>query len=159
MASRYPFTTFNFKVELTLDGESTPLSSAAFAECDGLEITMQPKTYQEGGNLGEQIHLVGPVSYGQLTLKRGMTDSFDLWTWLDRVVHQGEYQLRASGVIVMLSSDGQTEQVHYQISRCLPVKIKGAALNAKDGQVAIEELQIVYERLQIRNPQQQNQQA
>ena len=32
---------------------------------------MEPKTIREGGNNTTMVHFVGPVSYGQLTLKRG----------------------------------------------------------------------------------------
>jgi phage tail-like protein len=151
-----PFTTFNFKVIFTLDGEQQPLCDAAFAECDGLEMTMEPKTYQEGGNNLAQIHLAGPVTYGQLSLKRGMTRSFDLWRWFDRVVH-GERGLRVNGLVVMLGSqpetaDGDNVQVTFYLSRCLPIKLKAPALNAKEGAVGIEEMQIAYERLKVVYP-------
>lgn len=149
-----PFTTFNFFVELTLDSGPNAnklLCNAAFAECDGLEMTMQLKTYQEGGNNSRPILLAGPVTYGQLSLKRGMTTSFDLWNWFDEVMKpNGEgYGVRASGVVVMLASDGVTERARFELMRCLPVKIKAPALNAKDGAIAIEEMQIAYERLKI----------
>jgi phage tail-like protein len=149
-----PLTAFNFRVVLTLDGEDRPLCDAAFAECDGLEMTMEPKTYQEGGNNLAQIHLAGPVTYGQLTLKRGMTTSHDLWRWFDRVV-EGETGLRADGLVQLLGSaparpDGEGEaQVGFLLSRCLPVRIKAPALNAKDGAVAIEEMAVAYERLRL----------
>ena len=81
-----PFTAFNFSVELASpDGGSDPMCNAAFAECDGLEQTMDVKTIREGGNNARQIRLAGTVSYSQLTLKRGMTDSFDLWNWFASV--------------------------------------------------------------------------
>ena len=144
----YPFTTFNFQVVLTLPDGGRPLCNAAFAECSGLEMSLKPKTYQEGGNNDQQIHLAGPVTYGQLTLKRGMTDSFDLWDWFDRVAG-GEYRLRAHGVVAMRSSDGQTMQARFELIRCLPLKIKAPALNARDGVIAIEEMQVAYERMQI----------
>lgn len=152
-----PFTTFNFLVELTLEGQSKPLCDAAFAECDGLEVSMQPKTYQEGGNNGEQIHLVGPVTNGQLSLKRGMTNSFHLWTWFDDVMRIGQHGLRASGEVIMLSSargenGEETVRAQFQLTRCLPIKIKAPGLNAKDGSIAIEEMQIVYERLELLLP-------
>ena len=85
-----PFTAFNFSVEITLDGVdgvSSPICGAAFSECDGLEITLEPKTIREGGRNNGPIHLAGAMSYGQLTLKRGMTNSFDLWKWFgDRLL-------------------------------------------------------------------------
>ena len=69
----YPFTTFNFSVEINVPGIATKVCSAAFSDCDGLEMNMEVKTIREGGNNGRQIRLAGPVNYGQLTLKRGMT--------------------------------------------------------------------------------------
>jgi len=147
-----PFTTFNFKVELTLDGEAAPLCNAAFAECDGLDMTMEIKTIREGGNNNQPIHLIGPVNYGQLTLKRGMTETLDLWNWFEKVLQKGQWGLRADGRVVMLAADGKTEQVQFDLGGCLPVKIKAPGLNAKDGLLAIEEMQIAYEMLSIKRP-------
>ncbi|ARA94273.1 MAG: phage tail protein [Bacteroidetes bacterium] len=151
MADARPFTAFNFLVELLLDGENKPLCNAGFSACDGLELTMQPKTYQEGGNNTTQIHRAGPLSYGMLTLKRGMTDSFELWTWFSRFSN-GEYALRATGVVVLLSADRRGEQARFVLTRCLPVKLRAPSLNAQDGLLAIEELQIAYERLHLETP-------
>ncbi len=86
--STYPFTSFNFLVSLTLaqpglPGTATPLCNGEFTECDGLDMTIEPKTYREGGNNTRQIHLVGPVTYGNLSLKRGMTANQDLWKWFN----------------------------------------------------------------------------
>jgi phage tail-like protein len=147
-----PFSTFNFKIEINIDDEPDILCSAAFSECNGLDMTMEPKTIQEGGNNNQPIHLIGPVSYGQLTLKRGMTNAFDLWDWFERVLAPGGGSVRANGVVVMLAPDGQTEQVRFELTNCLPVKMRAPGLNAKDGQLAIEEMQIAYERLRLCKP-------
>ncbi|MBO0779033.1 MAG: phage tail protein, partial [Ktedonobacteraceae bacterium] len=56
----YPFTTFNFAVEINVPEIAdlpTYLCDAAFSECDGLEMTMEVKTIREGGNNGKQIRL------------------------------------------------------------------------------------------------------
>jgi phage tail-like protein len=143
----YPFTAFNFSVEITRDGESSTLCNAAFSECDGLEMTMEVKTIREGGNNNQQIRLAGPVAYGQLTLKRGMTDGFDLWNWFTESALNPA--LRASAQVVMFATNGSTVRARFSLSRCLPVKIKSPALNAKDGLVAIEELQLVYEEMTL----------
>ena len=50
---------------------------------DGLEMGMDVKTIREGGSNDRQVRLAGPATYGNLTLKRGMTDaSFELWQWM-----------------------------------------------------------------------------
>ena len=144
----YPFSAFNFSVEITPDRTSAPLCHAAFAECDGLEMTMDVKTIREGGNNGVQIKLAGPVTYGQLTLRRGMTSSFDLWEWFERVVH--DPGVRASAVVVLYAPDRTTKRATWTLQRCVPIKIKAPALNARDGVVAIEEMQLGYESLRLR---------
>jgi len=150
-ASPYPFTAFNFAVEITRADQSAPLVGAAFSECDGLDMTMEVKTIREGGNNGRQIRLAGPMVYGQLTLKRGMTSNFDLWTWMSDTLT--DPRLRAEAEVVVFAPDGRTVRARFFLSRCLPVKIKAPPLNAKDGMVAIEELQLAYESLTL-SPQQ-----
>jgi len=144
-----PFTAFNFAVEIVPDGMSAPLVSAAFAECDGLEMTMEVKTIREGGSNDRQIRLAGPAAYGQVTLKRGMTEaSFELWKWMsDSIADPG---LRAQAEVVLYAADGVREHARMVLQRCLPVKLKAPALSAKDGAVAIEELQLAYERITIK---------
>jgi phage tail-like protein len=146
----YPFIAFNFSVEINRGEEGKPLVNAAFAECDGLEMNMEVKTIREGGANDRQIRLNGPVAYGQLSLKRGMTDSFDLWTWFHDSVD--DPRLRANAEVVLLAADGTTERARFILSRCVPVKLKAPALNAKDGQIAIEELQVAYETLRLKAP-------
>jgi phage tail-like protein len=146
----YPFTAFNFSVEINKSGDKEVLCAAAFSDCDGLEITMDVKTIREGGNNGKQIRFTGPYNYGQVTLKRGMTTNFDLWDWVNETLTNPS--LRADAQIVLLAPDRKTERVGFVLSRCLPTKIKAPALNAKDGMVAVEELQLTYESLTLNKP-------
>lgn len=149
----YPFTAFNFSVEINRGEDGKALVNAAFSECDGLEMSMEVKTIREGGSNDRQIRLNGPVSYGQLTLKRGMTEGYDLWQWFhDTVV---EPRLRADADVVLLAANGTNELARFRLERCVPIKMKAPALNAKDGQIAIEELQIAYETLQFNPPKNQ----
>jgi phage tail-like protein len=151
----YPFFAFSFSVEILLPGRSDPLCGAAFAECDGLEVSMDVKTIREGGNNDRQVKLAGPHVFGTLSLKRGMTSSFDLWDWVDAAIQ--DPSLRADARVVLLSSvargtGARDEQARFELSRCLPLKLKAPPLNAKDGIVAIEELQIAYESLAFKRP-------
>lgn len=147
-----PFTTFNFSIEIKVDGLPDTICDASFSECDGLEMTIEPKTIREGGRNSGPIHMAGAVSYGQLTLKRGMTTNGDLWSWFERVATPEFAGTRASAHVVMLASDRSTEQAKFLLTGCLPVKLKAPALNAKDGLVGIEEMQIAYESLSVERP-------
>ncbi len=149
-----PFTTFNFLVLIELkdvDGVGNPICGASFSECDGLEMTLEPKTIREGGRNTGPVHLAGPVSYGQLTLKRGMTSSFDLWKWFEKMATPGQGGYRTSATVVMRAAD-HSDQAVFILTGCLPVKLKAPALNAKDGLVAVEEMQIAYESLTLKAP-------
>ncbi len=148
----HPFTAFNFAVEIEVPGVAAQVCHAAFAECDGIEMTMDVKTIREGGNNHAAIRLTGPMSLGQVTLKRGMTANFDLWDWLSSLQEEGNGKLRATAKIVFFAADGQTERARFVLDRCLPTKLKAPALNARDGMVAIEELQMVYESLRLVKP-------
>jgi phage tail-like protein len=144
-----PFVAFNFSVEIRVEGVAMQVCDAAFSECDGLEMTMEVKTIREGGNNGKQIRLTGPLNLGQVTLKRGMTETFDLWKWMKLMLTKPE--TRADAEVVVFAPDGTTERARFILSRCVPVKLKAPPLNAKDGTVAIEELQLAYESLSLKD--------
>lgn len=145
-----PFSSFNFAVRIQVAGSE--LCDAAFSECSGLESTMEPKTYREGGNNVRQYQLPAPVSYGQLTLRRGMTDSFDLWSWFDRSSRSVHYGTGALVFVDVLSTDGSETEATFRLAHCVPVKIKAPDLKAQEGGIAVEEMQVAYERLQLEQP-------
>ena len=145
-----PFTAFNFAVEIVRDDASDRLVNGSFSECDGLEINMEVKTIREGGSNARQIRLSGPASYGNLTLKRGMTASTELWDWFADTLDNPA--LRASAEVVVFAPDGVTERARFILTQCLPLKVKAPPLNAKDGLIAIEELQLAYETLRLKPP-------
>ncbi len=150
--SRRPFTTFRFSFEVGLTkmpGGSALLCAGAFSEIDGLEMSIEPKTFREGGRNSGPVHLLGPTGYGQVTLKRGMTENFDLWRWFRYVTSPQHRGVRPDADLVILSSDGTHDDARFRLERVLPVKIKAPGLNAKEGQIAIEEMQVVYERLYV----------
>jgi phage tail-like protein len=143
-----PFTAFNFTVEISVPDLAPAVCSAAFAECDGLEVTMESKTIRSGGENGVAYRVAGPVGFGQVTLKRGMTESTDLWSWIAAAVENPA--LRGDGEVVMLAEDGTTERARFVLERCLPVRVKAPPLNARDGLLAIEELGLMCDRIGLR---------
>ena len=142
-----PLTAFNFVVRLELDGVDGLICDGAFSEVTGLEASLETETIREGGNNVRQIHLAGAVSYGQVTLKRGLTRGLGLWRWFSAL--QDRREARAHGEIAMLSADRATEMIRFKLTGCLPVKIKAPPLNAMDGLVAIEELVLASHRIEV----------
>ncbi len=148
-----PFTAFRFEIILDLDqptaGLASPLCDAAFAECDGLEMTMEPKIVESASVTNRQQRLIGPMKYGQITLKRGMTSNLQLWQWFAQT-RPGSV-LTAHGQITMWDTDG-TPVIQFTLQGCLPVKVRAPALNAREGLIAIEELGLVCEQFSVGAP-------
>jgi phage tail-like protein len=139
-----PFSTFNFLVEIQVPGTPEPLCGAAFAECSGLEIALDVRA------VGDRRLLAGAASYGRVTLRRGMTPSFDLWDWSASVLR--DRTLRADARVVMVAADGATERARFRLRRCLPTRLRAPALNALEGALAIEELELACEELTLERP-------
>lgn len=154
-----PFHTFRFHVSFmraSLPGASAQaggevaLCSGAFAECTGLEATMEPKVIKVGGANYGPAQRVGPVTFATVVLKRGMTTTRDLWKWF-QMVAGGAYSIRLDARITMQSANG-TPVLTWVLDRALPVKFKAADFNAKGTEVGIEELHLAHEGLRLELP-------
>lgn len=146
-----PFVNFRFEVLLNLkepiNGVSNPVCNASFAECNGLEMTMQPHTVSEGGANQQKTHLKSMVEFGQLTLNRGMTPNKHLWSWFNAASTPG-INARADGTVTVSNPDGSTILV-FKLFDCLPSSLRGPSLNASQGEIAIEEMQLTYAQLKL----------
>jgi phage tail-like protein len=148
--SAEPFTAFAFAIELRLPGSDEPLCQAAFSECEGLELRREILLARDGSEPGAVRMFPGAESVGRVTLCRGMTSSFDLWDWWDRV--RAGLPYRATCDIVVLSPDLAQERVRFRLTRCIPTKLTGPTLNAQGNDVAIETLEIACEGIELVRP-------
>lgn len=139
-----PFTAFSFRVEIWLPGASTPLCNAAFAQCEGLEMRFDVQALREGGSAGRRL-FVEPAAPGHVILRRGMTDSFELWQWCTAVAR--DRGPRADCRVVVLAPDGATERARFRLRGALPVRLRAPDLNATANEVAIEELELAGESM------------
>jgi phage tail-like protein len=144
--SAEPFMAFAFAVELRIPGIEEPLCEAAFAHCEGLELRRAITTARDGGDGSVRLQS-GVESFANVTLRRGMTSSFDLWDWWERV--RRDPKLRATCDVIVLSPDLASERVRFRLHRCLPARIAGPALDAAKNEIAIETLEIACEGVEI----------
>jgi phage tail-like protein len=130
------------------------LGDGAFQECQGLEVDVDIQEYLEGGRNDGTIRRVGRAKYQNIVLKRGMFLGDDgkingaLWKWLQGVVSGVRPVVRYDGTIEVLDED-QNPVATWTFSRGLPAKIKGPELNARTGEIALEELHIAHEGLRL----------
>lgn len=135
--SHDPYRNFRYEVKIS------SLGDMGFSEVTGLEAEMETEEYQEGG-LNTHVHKL-PVrfSYPNLVLKRGLTDSLELWEWVQEAVN-GNIQRR--NVIVFLhDSIGQvTPPWKWEFREAYPVKWTGPGLQADQAAVSIETLELAH---------------
>ena len=153
----YPIYPFRFQVEFEEQmigadgkGDDIRLCSGAFAECSGFEATMEPKVIKEGVRNWGAIQRSGKTTFATLVLKRGMTTTRDLWAWYE-FIGTGKYAHRLDVVVTMFDSAG-AGLLAWKLARALPIKFKAADMNAKSGDVAIEELHLAHEGLSMLKP-------
>lgn len=131
------------------------LGDGGFQECSGLDVEMDVQELQEGGRNDGVIQRIGPGKYSRITLKRGMLYGDDhkvntaLWAWLQGILAGVRPVPRYDGTIQMMSHDRERVLATWTFDRGLPAKISGPQLNAKNGDIAIEELQIAHEGLRL----------
>ena len=149
-----PLHVFRFHVDFQedpLDGKGgharTTLCRGAFAECSGLEATMEPKVIKEGGRNYGAAQRSGPVTFATVILKRGLTASRDLWTWFEMVAGGG-YAYRLAVTINVYDVSG-VARMAWRLDKALPIKFKVADLNAKGSEIGIEELHLAHEGLRL----------
>jgi phage tail-like protein len=134
-----PFLTFQFRVE----ADHQVLGS--FNEITGLEVETEVEKFVEGGVNGYEQQLAGLSKYpSRLVLKRGMTDSKNLWSWYQDVM-RGKITRRTIS-IYLLDSTG-TEKANWVFQGAVPVKWSGPHLHATASEVAIESVELVHKGL------------
>jgi phage tail-like protein len=133
-----PYRAFNFLVEI--DG----ISQAGFQECSGLDASTDTVDYREGTDPGHVRKLSGLNKYTAITLKRGITDSGELWNWRKAVI-DGKTE-RKNGSIVLLDETG-AEKLRWNFSNAWPSKWTGPAFNSTGSSVAVETLELTHEEV------------
>ena len=106
---------------------------------------MEPKVIREGGRNWGAVQRMGAVSFATVILKRGLTRSDHLWAWFS-LVGEGAYAHRLEVTITQFDASGQG-LFSWTLRQALPVKFKAPDLNARAGEVAIEELHLAHEGL------------
>jgi len=152
--------TFRFAVALTATGPNKPdpaaLGDGYFSECTGLELEADVKEYQEGGRNNAVVRRVGRAKLSPIVLKRGMfvpssggSADTAIWDWITRMF-EGQLPIpRYSGLVQVFAPNGKRTVAKWEFFNGLPGKVVGPALNAKTGEIAIEELHILHEGLRL----------
>lgn len=135
---RDPYLGINFEFEVT------GLVVGSFSEVSGLGAETELEEIKEGG-VNDFVHrLPKSTRYGNLILKKGMTDSLTLYNWYRDVVN-GKIERKEASVILV---DSQKQQLkRWTFKNAFPIKWAGPDLKADSNSIAIESVEIIHQGL------------
>jgi phage tail-like protein len=143
-------TTATFLVEV--DGEPV----GRFIEAQGLEISVAVEEHEEGGENGFVHKLPGRMSWPNLVLKRGVTETNGLIDWVNQSSGSGfagaENKLTRATMAISLVSSGGTVLRSWNFEGAFPVKWSGPNFAVSEDELAIEELEIAHHGFYTTHP-------
>ena len=143
MARQTPYGAFNFLVEI--DGQEF----GGFSDVSGLSSDITVAEYRNGNDRVNHVRKVpGMHKVSDVTLKRGIVNSTDLWAWVKQTRTASVDAQRA--VTVTLLDEARNAVQRWLLRGVIPMKYSGPSLAAKGGgDVAMEELVLSAEDFEI----------
>ncbi len=147
----YQTVNFHFKVDFNFDAQDK--TDIRFQSVTGLDSTLDTEQVREGGE--NRFEHVLPVrrKYGPLTLKRGLLKPSDsaLTRWLKQAFDD-EKVVPLQTVTISLLDEQHNALMHWTVNNVWPRSWRMGELNAEQGAVLIETLELNYNRLLFDNP-------
>ena len=142
-----PYAQFNFLVDLGTGQTEGP--DAGFMECGPIETSVDVIEYRNGNERENSVRkITGLNRAADVTLKRGIIGSLSLYEWLNQIRNGDQAAIRT--VVIQLLSEDHTQVAQtWKLLRARIVKHVSGPLNAKGTDVAMEELTLAYERLEM----------
>jgi len=142
-----PYVQFNFLVDLGTGNTDGP--EAGFQEVSGIGMEVTVSEYRTGNARENSVmKITGMNKSTDVTMKRGVIGSLNLYKWLDQIRNGDQTALRT--VTITLKNEDHTADVQvWKLLRARIIKHTSGPLNAKGTDVAMEELVLAYERLEM----------
>ncbi len=142
-----PYAQFNFLVDL--GSGVTEGTQAGFQECSGIGMSVDVIEYRNGNDKANEVRkLTGLARYPDVTLRRGVIGSLALYEWLNDIRNGNVNALRT--VTVQLQNEEHSSVVQeWKLMRARIIKHTSGPFNALCSEVAMEELTLAYERLEM----------
>lgn len=142
--NKNPYSAFNFVV--LIDGDQI----AGFQEVSGLDAENTAIEYREGSDPMNTVRkLPGIEKYANLTLKRGVTGSTKLWEWRKEVRDGGAEFPPTRVVVIQLLNEKHEPVFKWTLTNAWCAKLTAPSLNAKGNEIAIETMEVAYDRIDV----------
>ncbi|HLI54102.1 MAG TPA: phage tail protein [Acidimicrobiales bacterium] len=124
------------------------VSIGTFAEVSGLEVHVAVTTYAEGGENGFVHQLPGRMTWPNIVLRRGVTDSDALFAWVNKTSGSGfasnsNKVSRSTGAITALGSNGSRLRT-WELQGVMAVRWTGPRFNVASDQHLSEEIELAH---------------
>ena len=136
-----PYKNFRFLLEID------DITQAGFREVTVPDSTQDPIEYREGNEPITARKLPGLIKYGNVSLKWGITDSFDLYDWR-KMVEDGNIKKARKNVAIVVLDDEGNQAARWEFLQAWPTKYDAPDLNATANEIAIETLEIAHEKME-----------
>ena len=142
-----PYVQFNFLVDLGTGNTDGP--DAGFQEISGIGMEVTVVEYRNGNEKENSVRkITGLNKCTDVTLKRGMIGSLNLYNWLSQI-RNGDQSAYRNVVIQLQNEDHSAVVQEWKLMRARIIKHTSGPLNAKGADVAMEEMVLAYERLEM----------
>jgi phage tail-like protein len=142
-----PYAQFNFLVDLGTGATDGP--EAGFQECSEISMSVDVIEYRNGNDKENSPRkLTGLARASDVTLKRGIIGSLGLYQWINQIRNGDAGAFR--NVVIQLQNEDHTAIVMtWKLLRARIIKHTTGPLNGKGTDVAMEEITLAYERLEL----------
>lgn len=136
----------SYNYEFEVDG----IAIAQFAQVSGVSGSIGVIEHRENAKGGKPIvkKLPGPVSFGDITLRRGRTLSNALWEWF-KAVQDGKINEARKNASIVLFDYEHGEVARYNLVNCWISQVRLGELAAGSSTALIEEAVIVHEGMTL----------
>lgn len=134
-----PLPSSNFLVEI--DG----IASASYISVEGLHGEIEVVEYRDGIDPNRVRLLPGNARYGPIILRRGLTESDELWLWYESTL---ESPIETKSMSIVFMDHGHEEKARYNAHECWPSEYYIEPLESNPSNVAIEVIVIQTELIE-----------
>lgn len=128
---------------ITLDG----IQAGDFREVKGLEVSIPVEEHAEGGLNDHSHKLPLPARYSTILLRRGSSDSLELFDWIENAM-RGELEFRSGSIMAL---DAREEPVLvWEFRKAWPCRYEGSDFDRAKPELHIETLELGHHGFSLR---------